>query len=266
MMAEQVEVRFTLNGTVRSCEVPVRSSLADALRDEFRLTGTHLGCEHGVCGSCTVLVDDESVRSCIMLAAQAHGRSVRTVEGLSPADGGLSPLQGALAEAGGLQCGFCTPGFVVAATEIIESGEEPDEAAVREALSGNSCRCTGYAGIVSAVQAVAAQSGGTRADHHAGPGLMDPAAGPGAPGGLPVDRPAEPPTGSIADRWDVATPSPHPSGAGEGPEGPRLDGVVASIREVTPVWRLVTAVAVLSTGLFVVRSQRRRRRVRRGGP
>lgn len=147
-----VALGFELNGRRFEREVPVRRTLADVLRDDAGSTGTHLGCEHGVCGACTVLVDGRSVRSCIMLAAQAQGRDVTTIEGLSPPSG-LSPLQQALSDHGGLQCGFCTPGFVVAATELLRDDPRADEACVRSALSGNLCRCTGYEGIVDAVLA-----------------------------------------------------------------------------------------------------------------
>jgi carbon-monoxide dehydrogenase small subunit len=146
----EVAVELMVNGERRAALVPARTSLADFLRDHLDLTGTHLGCEHGVCGACTVLLDGSTARSCVVLAAQASGGEVVTVEGLSAADG-LSDVQAALARHGGLQCGFCTPGFVVAITELLGSGRELDEAEVREELSGNICRCTGYQGIVRAV-------------------------------------------------------------------------------------------------------------------
>jgi carbon-monoxide dehydrogenase small subunit len=146
----EITVDLAVNGTPRTLTVPARTTLADLLRDRLGLTGTHLGCEQGVCGACTVLLDGATARACIVLAAQAHGREVVTVEGLS-CPGRLSRVQQALARHGGLQCGFCTPGFVVAITEILEDGADLDEAAVREELSGNLCRCTGYAGIVRAV-------------------------------------------------------------------------------------------------------------------
>jgi carbon-monoxide dehydrogenase small subunit len=148
--ATEVTVELTVNGERRRVLVPARTSLADLLRDDLGLTGTHLGCEHGVCGACTVLLDGGTARSCVVLAAQASGSKVVTVEGLSAADG-LSDVQAALARHGGLQCGFCTPGFVVAITELLSAERELDEAEVREELSGNICRCTGYQGIVRAV-------------------------------------------------------------------------------------------------------------------
>jgi carbon-monoxide dehydrogenase small subunit len=142
-------VRVTVNGTAHERVVDARLTLADFLRSELGLTGTHLGCEHGVCGACTVLVDDRSARSCLMFAVQANGREVTTVEGLTP-EGGLSVLQQAFVDNHGLQCGFCTPGMLVTLTELLRANPDPDEQEVREALTGNLCRCTGYAGIVAA--------------------------------------------------------------------------------------------------------------------
>jgi aerobic-type carbon monoxide dehydrogenase small subunit (CoxS/CutS family) len=149
------EVRFTLNGRPASARVPVRRTLADMLRDDLGQTGTHLGCEHGACGACTVQVDGEAVRSCLMLAVQVEGREVRTVEGLAAPDGTLSPLQDAFWRHHALQCGFCTPGFLMTADAFLREHPEPDEEEVREALSGNLCRCTGYQPIVEAVLDVA---------------------------------------------------------------------------------------------------------------
>jgi carbon-monoxide dehydrogenase small subunit len=154
--ATDVTVDLTVNGERHRAVVPARTSLADLLRDHFGLTGTHLGCEHGACGACTVLLDGSTARSCIVLAAQADGGEVVTVEGLSKPDG-LTDVQSALARHGGLQCGFCTPGFVVAITELLAEERELDEAEVREELSGNICRCTGYQGIVRAVVEVSRQ-------------------------------------------------------------------------------------------------------------
>jgi aerobic carbon-monoxide dehydrogenase small subunit len=148
---------FELNGRPCTVGVPPRMTLADLLRDRLGQTGTHLGCEHGACGACTVLVDGASVRSCLMLGVQASGRSVTTIEGVSPAEGPLSDLQQALSDHGGLQCGFCTPGVVLAATELLERNPSADEEAIRSALSGNLCRCTGYEVIV---RAVLSQTGG----------------------------------------------------------------------------------------------------------
>ena len=141
--------RITVNGKSHARVVESRLTLADFLRHELGLTGTHLGCEHGVCGACTVLVDGRTARSCLMFAVQAHGCEVTTVEGLA-ADGELSVLQHAFMDNHGLQCGFCTPGMLITLTELLRDNAEPSEAEVREALTGNLCRCTGYAGIVKA--------------------------------------------------------------------------------------------------------------------
>jgi carbon-monoxide dehydrogenase small subunit len=141
--------RVTVNGKAHARLVESRLTLADFLRHELGLTGTHLGCEHGVCGACTVLVNGHSARSCLMFAVQASGREVTTVEGLTP-DDGLSPLQQAFVDNHGLQCGFCTPGMLVTLTELLRETPDPTEQEVREAITGNLCRCTGYAGIVKA--------------------------------------------------------------------------------------------------------------------
>ena len=141
--------RVTVNGKAYARLVDARMTLADFLRHELNLTGTHLGCEHGVCGACTVLVDGRSARSCLMFALQANGCAVTTVEGLTP-DGALSELQQAFIDNHGLQCGFCTPGVLVTLTELLRENPDPSEEEVREALTGHLCRCTGYAGIVAA--------------------------------------------------------------------------------------------------------------------
>jgi len=141
--------RVKVNGRSHERVVDARLTLADFLRSELGLTGTHLGCEHGVCGACTVLVDGQSARSCLMFAVQANGREITTVEGLTP-EGGLSVLQQAFIDNHGLQCGFCTPGMLITLTELLRDNPDPNEGEVREALTGNLCRCTGYAGIVAA--------------------------------------------------------------------------------------------------------------------
>ncbi len=145
---------LTVNGAPHTVSVEPRRTLADALREDCRLTGTHLGCEHGVCGACTVLVDGEPVRSCLMFAVQAEGREIRTVEGLAK-DGVLHPMQEAFSEHHALQCGFCTPGFLMLAVGALERDPEMDEDAQRELLSSNLCRCTGYQNILKAVRAAA---------------------------------------------------------------------------------------------------------------
>jgi carbon-monoxide dehydrogenase small subunit len=157
--AREVAVVVRVNGAARRATVEPRLTLADFLRERCRLTGTHLGCEHGVCGACTVLLDDQPVRACLVFAVQADGREVTTIEGLA-GDDGLSDVQEAFRSCHGLQCGFCTPGFVVTVTAVLRDNPEPDDAAVREALSGNLCRCTGYQGIVAAVHEVVARRRG----------------------------------------------------------------------------------------------------------
>jgi carbon-monoxide dehydrogenase small subunit len=142
-------IRVTVNGTPHERTVEPRLTLADFLRDELGLTGTHLGCEHGVCGACTVLVEGHTARSCLMLAVQANGKQVQTVEGLAPA-GELNALQLAFWDKHGLQCGYCTPGVLMTLTELLAANDTPTEAEVRAALSGHLCRCTGYQNIVAA--------------------------------------------------------------------------------------------------------------------
>jgi aerobic carbon-monoxide dehydrogenase small subunit len=146
-----VSIRLIVNGTEEVRTVEPRLLLSDFLRQDLGLTGTHVGCEHGVCGACTVLVDGEPVRSCLMFAVQADGAALVTVEGLAAGDGALTPLQSAFRESHGLQCGFCTPGILMSMTAFLRDHPSPDEAAIREALSGHLCRCTGYANIVRAV-------------------------------------------------------------------------------------------------------------------
>jgi carbon-monoxide dehydrogenase small subunit len=149
-------ITVTINGTSRTAAVEPRRTLADFLREDCRLTGTHLGCEHGVCGACTVLLDGAAVRACLMFAVQADGGDVTTIEGLTPPDGELSTVQRAMHEAHGLQCGFCTPGFVVSITAFLRDHPDPTDEEVRDGLSGNLCRCTGYQGIIAAVRLAAA--------------------------------------------------------------------------------------------------------------
>jgi len=151
-VADAVPVAMTVNGRRRQALVEPRKTLADFLREDCALTGTHLGCEHGVCGACTVLLDGDAVRACLLFAVQAEGGEVTTVEGMAPAEGGLSPVQEAFREAHGLQCGCCTPGFVVSVTAFLRDNPKPTDDEIREGLSGNLCRCTGYQGIVNAVR------------------------------------------------------------------------------------------------------------------
>jgi carbon-monoxide dehydrogenase small subunit len=155
-MTDPIEITFTVNGAARTIRVEPRRLLADALREDCGLTGTHLGCEHGVCGACTILCDGRPVRSCLMFAVQAEGRQLRTVEGLAQ-DGKLHPLQQAFWDHHGLQCGFCTPGFLMLAVGVLEASPDIGEADLRAALASNLCRCTGYQNIVKAVLAAAAE-------------------------------------------------------------------------------------------------------------
>jgi carbon-monoxide dehydrogenase small subunit len=147
-----VDVGLTVNGRARRVRVEPRKTLADTLREDLRLTGTHTGCEHGVCGSCTVLLDGDPVRSCLVFGVQAHGAEITTVEGLAGDPARLTPVQRAFRECHGLQCGFCTPGFLVAVTALLRENPSPTDDEIRAGLSGNLCRCTGYQGIVRAVQ------------------------------------------------------------------------------------------------------------------
>ena len=149
-MAETRKIAVTVNGRRHEAEVETRYTLADFLRQQLGLTGTHLGCEHGVCGACTVLFDGHTVRSCLMLAVQANGREITTVEGIARSATELHPLQQAFRDHHGLQCGFCTPGMLTTLLEFLRDNPDPTEEEVRVAISGNLCRCTGYQGIVAA--------------------------------------------------------------------------------------------------------------------
>jgi aerobic carbon-monoxide dehydrogenase small subunit len=151
---EAIPIRLTVNGIPREAAAEARKTLADFLREDLGLTGTHLGCEHGVCGACTVLLDGEPVRSCLMLGVQARGATITTIEGLA-LDGVMNPLQEALRSSHAFQCGFCTPGFVMQITALLSENPSPTEPEVREALSGNLCRCTGYETIVNGALAAA---------------------------------------------------------------------------------------------------------------
>src|SRR5258705_10230880 len=148
-------ISVEVNGTMRKAQVAARLSLVDWLRDELRLTGTHVGCEHGICGACAVMLDGEPVRSCLMYAVQADGHRVTTVEGLAKPDGSLSVLQDSFCETHGLQCGYCTPGMLIASQGLLKSNPNPSEAQIRDAIGGNLCRCTGYQQIVEAGQLAA---------------------------------------------------------------------------------------------------------------
>ena len=147
---ETKTISVTVNGNVYSRSIPVRMLLSDFLRHELRLTGTHVGCEHGVCGACTILFNERSARSCLMLAVQADGQDLVTIEGLAAPDGTMHPLQEAFSAHHGLQCGFCTPGMLTTLIELLGDTPDPSEEEIRLAISGNLCRCTGYASIVEA--------------------------------------------------------------------------------------------------------------------
>ena len=151
---EIASVKLTVNGVPREGRCPPRKLLVDFIREDLGLTGTHVGCEHGVCGACTILVDGEAARSCLMLAVQADGAELTTVEGLAK-DGKLHPLQQAFHEHHGLQCGFCTPGMLLTALDFLRTNPQPTEQEIREGISAVLCRCTGYHGIVKAIAATA---------------------------------------------------------------------------------------------------------------
>jgi len=151
------EITLTVNGETLTHSVPVRMNLVDFLRHEAGLTGSHVGCEHGVCGACTLMVDGATVRGCLMLAVQADGAEVTTIEGMANADGSLNTIQQAFQDHHGLQCGFCTPGMVMSVAKLLEDNPKPSEHEIREYLEGNICRCTGYHNIVKAVLAASGQ-------------------------------------------------------------------------------------------------------------
>ena len=156
----ELPVEVSVNGRRYGATVEPRLTLADYLREKCGLTGTHLGCEHGACGACTVLLDGQAVRSCLIFAVQADGQDVTTVEGIADSDGELSAVQAAMRDCHGLQCGFCTPGFVTSITAMLRDNPAPTDEEIREGLSGNLCRCAGYQRIVEAVQATAARRSG----------------------------------------------------------------------------------------------------------
>ena len=160
-MSELLDVTLTVNGQPYALRVEPRRTLLDAIRDECGLTGTHMGCEHGVCGACTVLVDGDPIRACLMFAVQAQGSAIRTVKGLAR-DGDLHPLQRALITHHGVQCGFCTPGFLMLVTGVLEREPDIGDEALLDVLASNLCRCTGYQGIVAAMRAAVAELRGLR--------------------------------------------------------------------------------------------------------
>jgi carbon-monoxide dehydrogenase small subunit len=168
-MSVTKSITVTVNGEAHSATVEPRLTLLDFLRDALDLTGTHVGCEHGVCGACSILLDDEPIRSCLMFAVQADGHSVTTIEGLLEADGSLSLVQDCFWETHALQCGYCTPGMVVAAHALLRRNPDPSRQEIRKAISGNLCRCTGYGQIVEAIE-LAADRLNQRAPRTAGDG------------------------------------------------------------------------------------------------
>src|SRR5919206_473962 len=151
-MIEKIDIKLNINGRDYAVQVEARKTLVDVIRDECGLTGTHIGCEHGVCGACTVILDDEAIRSCLMFAVQAAGKRIRTIEGLADGDK-LHPLQRAFIEHHGLQCGFCTPGFLMLAANVLEQRPDIDDEELLDVLASNLCRCTGYQNIIKAVKA-----------------------------------------------------------------------------------------------------------------
>ena len=159
---KQVEITLNVNGRARAVTVPPRMTLVDCLRDVLRLTGTHVGCEHGICGACSVMFDGEPVRSCLMFAVQADGHAITTLEGLADEDGQISDLQDSFWECHAMQCGYCTPGMLVASQALLAENPNPDDGDIREAISGNLCRCTGYQQIVEAVKLTAQRRQGVR--------------------------------------------------------------------------------------------------------
>jgi carbon-monoxide dehydrogenase small subunit len=154
-MATAQRIRLTVNGVLHEALVDVRTTLVDFLRGELWLTGTHVGCEHGVCGACTILLNGRAVRACLMLAVQADGADLMTVEGLAEPDGGLHPIQEAFAEEHGLQCGFCTPGFLMSVHELLQQNANPSDEEIKDVLGGQICRCTGYQSILRSVRLAA---------------------------------------------------------------------------------------------------------------
>ena len=164
-MSDVRQVRLSVNGTDHVVSVPARKLLADCLREDLRLTGTHVGCEQGVCGACTVIMDGEPVRSCLMFTVQAEGASIETIEALATGPDDLHPVQQAFRDCHGLQCGFCTPGMVLTAKAFLEQNPTPSDDEIREAIAGNLCRCTGYTFIVDAIRTAAERTAGKAADH-----------------------------------------------------------------------------------------------------
>jgi carbon-monoxide dehydrogenase small subunit len=161
MSEKRIPVTMAVNGKPYSASCPARTTLVDFLRDELRLTGTHVGCEHGTCGACTVMLDGDPIRSCLVFAVQLEGREITTVEGLGKPDGSLSVLQESFCDAHAQQCGYCTPGMLISAQALLNRNATPDKAEIREAISSNLCRCTGYQQICDAIKMAAERTNGT---------------------------------------------------------------------------------------------------------
>lgn len=222
---DRLEVQVTVNGVPRAASVPPRRLLSDFIRHDLQLTGTHVGCEHGVCGACTVLLDGQPIRSCLALAVAVDGRELTTIEGLAAPDGELHPVQQGFQDHHGLQCGFCTPGFVLSACGFLADEPDPDDDTIREGMAGNICRCTGYAGILQAVKQAAGVLRETGADpcaRHApsGAAVGEDGAGEAAGDDVPPDGLAgEDTTGVVAAREaaldDGVDPDARPAGDGE---------------------------------------------------
>jgi carbon-monoxide dehydrogenase small subunit len=163
MTEKTIPVTLEVNGKLRSGSMPARTTLVDFLRDELRLTGTHVGCEHGTCGACTVMLDGDPIRSCLVFAVQLQGRKITTVEGLCRPDGSLSVLQESFCDAHAQQCGYCTPGMLISAQALLNRSPAPGKAEIREAISSNLCRCTGYQQICDAIAMAAERTSGSTA-------------------------------------------------------------------------------------------------------
>jgi carbon-monoxide dehydrogenase small subunit len=214
MSESLVRVSFTVNGAPYDLQLPPRRLLSDALRHDLRLTGTHVGCEHGVCGACTVLVDGAPMRSCLLFAVSLDGAAITTIEGLRAPDGGMGPVQQAFHECHALQCGFCTPGFVTTVAAYLRDQPTPTREEAREAIAGNLCRCTGYVNIVAAVERAAELLSGSSGSAEAAPARAAP--------GLPEDAAAPKPSGGASRRLPpdpstvAAAPSVRPLADGSG--------------------------------------------------
>jgi carbon-monoxide dehydrogenase small subunit len=168
-----MKIALNVNGRAHEVDVEPRQTLVDCLRDELRLTGTHAGCEHGVCGACSILLDGEPVRSCLMFAVQAVGYEITTIEGIAPNPGELSVLQDAFCETHGMQCGFCTPGMILTAHALLQRNAAPSREDIVDAISGNICRCTGYGQIIEAVELAALRRAGANTPQGGSPGPED---------------------------------------------------------------------------------------------